>query len=444
MDFGQDKQQFIKVIVAEILMVLAVVATVLVLVMIVSGYSINEKLELGRSGLLQVMSWPTGAEVEVDSTKWFFKTNASKILPSGEHEVVLTREGYDSWKKKITISDGLLYRLHYPRLFLKKREKEKVYEMVTLTVASVSPKREALLFFDGAGAWQLADLTKEKIVPKPVEMPQGEPLDITWSRDGNRVLMKLRQDEAIKWVLVDLNNPKNTLQLTEDFMAEIDKIEIMDDTASSLLVLEKGNLRKIDVAGRVMTKPLMKQVEDFDYFEDGVAMVANDEKGRYVGYFDLANEETKRIQTAMGRVKLALNQFYEDKYLVIVDETNVTLLKQAEKTAVLGSTLSFVPEKMRTGRGFVVMSAGNKMATLDMELMKMTEWEVTENNFGWLDSNIIYAVQDGKLAVYDFDGLNHRQLAENVSARFPVMITDNKWLYYWSDGALMREWLISR
>ena len=58
------------------------------------------------------------------------------------------------------------------------------------------------------------------------------------------------------------------------------------------------------------------------------------------------------------------------------------------------------------------------------------------------DSDMVYVIQDGDLIVYDFDGYNRRQLAKNVSSHFPAGITDNKWLYYFSDGQLIREWIV--
>ena len=63
-----------------------------------------------------------------------------------------------------------------------------------------------------------------------------------------------------------------------------------------------------------------------------------------------------------------------------------------------------------------------------MESLKVSEWQVEGESFGWLDNNMIYSVKDGELFVYDFDGLNRRTLAKNVSRSYPVMITDDRWL----------------
>ena len=79
-----------------------------------------------------------------------------------------------------------------------------------------------------------------------------------------------------------------------------------------------------------------------------------------------------------------------------------------------------------------------------METMSVTEWDTDTASFGWLDDHMIYTSLDGELFVYDYDGLNKRQLSKNVSSHFPVTITANKWIYYSSDDQLVREWLVAR
>ena len=133
------RRQSLRVIISETIMVLTVVIMVVVLGFVVSGYWINSDFKVERQGMLQIYSVPTGADVEVDGdSPWFQRTNTSKVLSSGEHNIVLTKDGYDSWSKTVNIGEGLLYRLHYPRLFLKEREKENIYDATASIFATVS------------------------------------------------------------------------------------------------------------------------------------------------------------------------------------------------------------------------------------------------------------------------------------------------------------------
>ena len=108
--------------------------------------------------------------------------------------------------------------------------------------------------------------------------------------------------------------------------------------------------------------------------------------------------------------------------------------------------MSFVPNSLKIGHNgeFIIMANGNQMAVVDMEANDVVEWAIEGEQYGWLVNDMLYTVTDGNLIVYDYDGLNRRELAKNVSNHFPVTITENKWLYYFSDDYIMREWLISR
>ena len=90
------------------------------------------------------------------------------------------------------------------------------------------------------------------------------------------------------------------------------------------------------------------------------------------------------------------------------------------------------------------MKNGTKFAGFDMESLTTTEWEPDSNHFGWITNYMIYAVKNGELIVYDFDGLNRRYISTNVSERFPITITNDRMMYYFSDDQLIREWLVKR
>ena len=139
-------------------------------------------------------------------------------------------------------------------------------------------------------------------------------------------------------------------------------------------------------------------------------------------------------------------KFYEEEYIVAVAENKLTLYQKDDFSLVDSFELSFTPETLRIGREgeFILAYTNAHIATLDMELMDIKEWSVEGENFGWLDRYMVYTVFNGELIVYDFDGLNRRTIAKNVSSHFPVAITNNRYLYYFSDDALMREWLVPR
>lgn len=367
MDYDKAKRyQSIKVIFSEIIMFITVIVTVVILAFIVSGYWINEKFEVERQGMLQISSSPTGADVFIDDeSSWLQKTNTSKVLPVGEHSIRLTKDGYDSWTKTVNITEGLLYRLPYPRLFPLHRDKTIVYDALGVTEAFLSDDRGKLLLYSGSpNDFDIDDYTGS------VSISSSESDD----------------DKMPLWTLIDLKSHK---------------IEGKTVTRRTL---------------REFFKPQEQDIRD-------------------------TIEDYKLPRQPKNTDELIFSRFYDNNYLTIVDDNNIALYKKGETTPILLQELSFTPSDYAQGRDgdFIAFYADSKVATLDMELLSIKEWSVDGNSIGWLDDNMIYTVSDGELIVYDYDGLNRRSIARNVSDRFPIVITGDDWLYYFSNDNLVRE-----
>ena len=244
MDIDKIKRrQSLKVIISEAIMVLAVILMVAILAFIVSGYWLNSDFQIERQGLLQLYSAPTGASVEIDgSSSWLQKTNTSKVLSSGEHTIVLSKEGYDTWQKKINISEGLLYRINYPRLFPENRSTETVFDVSKSDFITISPSREILIFSDDNYEWFLINLNNNVIESKPIDAAVLFPdmdlsdvkiLDANWDQDESHILLKAEIDENVEWILVDIHNLEKSLNLTREFSAKFDDVRILDNSSNT-------------------------------------------------------------------------------------------------------------------------------------------------------------------------------------------------------------------
>ena len=143
------KKRAIRVAITELLMFFSVIILVIILTLIVLGYNFNinkigtEETVIERSGLLQITSIPTGATVNLDGDEIFSRTNLSRTLSAGNHKIVLARDGYDSWEKEMTVTEGLLYRLDYPQLFLEKRTREEISAIPVAELVEDEEKKES-------------------------------------------------------------------------------------------------------------------------------------------------------------------------------------------------------------------------------------------------------------------------------------------------------------
>lgn len=486
MDQDRTKRiQSFRIIASEIVMVIAVILTVLILILIVSGYWLGADFKVERQGLLQISSVPTGADVDIDGdSSWFQRTNTSKTLSSGEHTVTLSKEGYDTWSKTIDVREGLLYRLHYPRLFLNDREIESVASMNDVAFASVSPDRNAMLLINDTYDWSLAILNSDKVSFRKISVrglftgaePAGSQENKTaeaegtptldrqilladWANDNAHILLKIKKADVIEWYILDVDNVKDSVNLSSKFGMNFDEVKIMNNSASTLITMQDQSLRKIDVNSGQISAVLADKVISLDHYENEIVFVAQksetttedlpDNKPRKdyeLNLLEVGNGKVKTLSEMSYPAEVLISKFYDDKYIVTVYKNNVTLYEKNDLKEVEEFKLGFSPAHSKVGHNgeFFIFNRDTDIATLGMEELAVKEWKLDSLSYGWVDNDMVYAVSGEGLVIYDFDGLNRRQIAKNVKEGFPVTITEDKWLYYFSGDNLIREWLIKK
>lgn len=468
MDRDREKRwRNLKVIISESIMVLTVIITVIVLAFVVSGYWLNSDFKVERQGMLQISSVPTGADVTIDSkTAWLQRTNTSKVLSSGEHTISLTKEGYDTWSKTIDIKEGLLYRIHYPRLFWNDRTASKMLDATGTTFVTMNANHDAALFANNTTRWQYFDLTTNELKPKFINVATifsavsltesassglftGKIKTANWDYDGNHILFQVVSDQITEWVLLDVNNPDQSINLTKEFGGNFSKMQILDNNSNNILAVQNGNLHRINVATRQLSSIMAESINYFDHYENEIVFSASksigDQTKNYIGYFKIGNDgKITNVVATSEAAKVLIGKFYDQKYIAVLEGSSISIYDQSDFTQIDSYDLNFVPSIAKVGHDgeYIIMSAGTQIATLDFEAGVVREWEIEGGAFDWIDNDMIYTVHDGELVVYDFDGYNRRAIAKNVSDHFPVGITDNKWLYYFSDDHLMREWIV--
>ena len=473
------RRQSLKIIISESIMVITVVLMVVILAFVASGYWVGADFKVERQGMLQISSIPTGASVEVDGdAPWFQRTNTSKVLSSGEHEIKLEKEGYDTWSKTINIREGLLYRIHYPRLFLTEREKSTTYDVSAANFITVSPDRTKMLLVGNTTEWTLLNLDSDTIEAKKIDISKlfssvsladdaktglfsGQIISANWSRGNDKILFKVSTETSTEWVLLAINNIKDSTNITREFATNFSSLDILDNSANNLLAIRNGNLHKIDVSSRQISAVLIENVLDYDYFgqevvfssiaKENITDTKTVDPGSnsdnvaspkyYIGVIKLGDAEPKKLGDFESAPQPFISHFYEDKYITVVLKDTIIVYKKDNFEEIFKSAINLTPTKTKIGHDgeFVAMIDDTKVATLDMESLSINDWSLDSAKYGWLDGDMLYSVNDNKLYVYDFDGLNRRELSSGVSSRFPVTITADKWLYYVSDGNLIRE-----
>lgn len=496
-----QKLRKIRLIITEILMVISVVFLVGFLTLIVMGYSFNLR-ELGgegevmaRTGLVQISSLPTGATISIDGdSPLLLRTNGSRTLSAEDHEITLTKDGYDEWKKTVTISEGMMYRLNYPRLFLKERTQEEIFEFEDgeAKFTSVAPNKERLIIKRNSGIYLIDldanSLTMKLLVAEDDTFKIETIEEIGWSGNSERLLLKLNGkpyilnvktvtdsgflEEKIEWP-EEAETAKNIPDGAEENAEKHEKnaevrsalnsaeFKFESEAGERLLALfGNGELREIDLKNGEIFEPIATGVTQFDNDGERVvyltAVEKKNEKGENEIEYQIRAQRVGTKASALVRLvtsdqaKIVTMRYFQETYFGVTDgekfkvyyaqnwpEKDWTTEKIFE-TEVGAENLDV--EKCGKGMAFSLKN-GKERKVFDIEALALTEFEL-EGVDGWVDEFLRYVIDsEGKLEVIDYDGSNRRVLVKNgVETEKTVTISgNNKYLYYFQNNKLIRE-----
>lgn len=454
-----QKQQRIKLFITEIFMFVSVIFMVVFLTLIVTGYSFNLKKFggegelIGRTGLVQISSVPTGASINIDGgSPLLLRTNGSRALGVGEHEIVLTKDGYGEWKKTIEVTEGIMYRLNYPRLFSTTSEQEKLFSLQGLSSVAVSPSGNKALIVQ-SGKLYIMDLNNNKPVINSLDLVvDGKKIEkiesfeeMIWSENGERLLAKVNGDRLV--IGTKNNTAVSVDALTKDL--KIRKIRFESEAGDKLIVLtETSELAEVDIRAKKVSDVLLTKVIDFDNEKDAVIYLTEGELRAY----QIGSENSYSVYEIEGETANFVVTEYYDEYIVGIESGNKFVVLSGEDwpgenyllEKVFEEEVGFATKKLtKRGKGMVIAISGNEGQEMvfDAEAMKLINVELSGKN-GWIDEFLRFeASEEGEVFAVDYDGLNRRELIKtDVDVERGIYISgNNKWLYYFSGETLARE-----
>ena len=442
-----------KIILTDTIIVILVATIAVVLSFVAMGYKFDDDGKLDQSGLLQAESTPTGATVIIDGETMFFRTNTSHLLPEGDHQVRLEKEGYTSWENTLAIKSGRLYKLNYPRLFKLDRESKIVKDFAdkTLKFFLISPDRKNVLYqVADSPNWSLMQIDKDvpEITEFDVSTFAGEFLDAIWS--GDKLLTKWSNNGIIEYRLTDLAKPDQFLDINKEFGLNFTKLRFL--SGSELLGLESGNLRKLSISDRAVSRVLLPNIADFYNDEQKIVYVTGKDEAsgeRTIGFYQDEAKNQVIKKTTADNVLVTTTKYLDERYIGVATGDEVEIFQYKDENSVVAKTkLDFVPEAASTRIGRLIIFSkksddGAHLAIYDAERGEIFKFKLESREFSWLDDYLIGNVAmdesapDANVAAYarlyarDFDGTNRRTLAMPVKQGYHAVISrNNKWLYY--------------
>ena len=452
------RKKILKVIVMDCLMAVAMMGLAFLLLVVVSGWRLNSKLSLEQNGLLKVNSTPEGASVKIESVSKAKKTHTlkssvSEMLPGGKYKVSISKSGYDTWHKIVAVEPGWLTDLNYPRLFKQEDKTEQLKRIENARLVSVSPDKTIILYLEeSSGNLRKFDLktrqvSKEKIgLPFEMSLAKAEILQTVWDDSRERVLLQLNFGQNKKWVLLNLQNSKKSVDLTNQ-LSTIDEVSFLGKT-EQLITVANGRLSVVDLTDKARSpQVLASQVSAWSVLDKKIAYASTpNQKGKCKVNWLAGTKAKPQLITKIkcdNSVKLGLTQFGDENLVLIASNraaqvygvSNFAIYdvgaNQIKKKAHFALKRKVTDQaKVLTKKRFVALQDGEQMAVFDASLMQCYQYNAALG-VRWLDDYLLYKTEGEKLKVWDFDGSNRKNLKLGKSKKIAEawIWEGDTWLY---------------
>ncbi len=467
-DRNKSKQrELISRIAVYALMTFSVAALVILSLMYVLGYrfdSTSHRVE--QSGLVQFLTQPSGATVEVNGITLPQKTTTKESVLPGDHEFVMWREGYETWRKTLTIKAGTITWLNYTRLIPKERPVEVVDEIATVSDVLTSPNRKylALIPDESKPNVRFYSVTQSTVPgAKTVVLDTAVYAEASnsgaahrfvlesWDQNDRRIILKhiYGEKKTVEWLIVD-RDTGTTTSMTQQMDVALDKLVFADTSGENFYGLSNSDVRRIDIARGTLSRPIISDVTNF-WLHDETETLSYVEQANATGYRAVGVVKRDHKPVTLYRSDSELSspltiraaRYFGTDYVVVQDgqkvmlysgtfpeDENDAMKKRYSTTADHAITdLQFSP----TGR-FVVVQQGAQFVTYDIERSVLSPLATLAGKgaaapIRWLDDFMIWSDRSGELVTREFDGANEHVISE-VATGFDVALSPNgRYLY---------------
>ncbi len=448
----------------------------ILLVLFAYGFSFDRSTgSIIQNGLVFVDTNPVASNVYIDG-ELRGRGDQRLVLPSGDYSIEIQEPGYRSWHKDISLLGGSLLRFSYP-LLIPEDVETSVYRRFDAApnILSTSPDRRWLLLQESSqvDAFVLYDLNQGINLPTFFSLPVGvleqevdnsELTIVEWSNDNRHVIVKHSFDGGEEFVLLDIDEPNRSQNLTDRFsnipFTDISLVDKQFDQYHlfnrSLGVLQRAGLEQDDpsiVLEDIIT--YRSHGDDALVYAKELPVIekesTDDIQRKAVGIFMSLEDRTYQIdalpKAPASDYLLDIAQFDESWYVVIgftgnkqalVYRDPVALLEEDQLRTLLPVT-TLRTEGEPTYVSFsgnarnIALQAGTEFSVYDAEREQSHTFRVNDQEAipraQWMDGHRLVYIQNEEMYVIDFDGTNQQSIAECLPGYQPLFDTEYRFSY---------------
>jgi hypothetical protein len=425
------------------------IATVL-LVYMANGYYVDRDTgQVIQNGLVYVDSRPGGAEIYLNGEKQKGATDARLVVPAGEYEIGLKRDGYRDWGRNLLLEGGSLRKLTYARLIpneLTSSVGANLRSNPIATSQSIDKKWLVLSFGDKPLELNIIDIEQPTVTPQIITIPSNLVVDsetgtieITeWADDNRNFIAKYTNGNLINYILVDRENPQAAVNLNILFGDNNYEIGFQDRNKDIFFAYKPAtkSLLTASLSGGVNPSPVVDNVYDYKTFgRDWVLYITESgEEGLVSARFKRGDKDIllKKIKTSdkyllqlakLGNAPvMGISSTVENRAIVYNDPQKF-LDENPEASVPIATTVLRVekPSDLRiSSDSSVIMASGQgKFASHEFEADRSYTFTVEVpvdpiQEVRWLDGQHFLFSSEGKQFMMDFDGSNMYDLVASM------------------------------
>lgn len=448
----------------------AVIVGVSIVTALTLGYGLNkEDGRIEQGGILQLGSTPSGAKVTINGVPFSSQTPTKMIAYEGDYAIKMQLPKYKTWQKTVPVQSGEITWQTYARLFPKEINPVHIatFDSMDGALPSGSGENYALLPDSSDPIVTIAPLTDDEVELKTVEFPSTlltelkqpkSPVEYElklWNGEENYILIKRTYDEdkKVEWLILDTESPEDSINLTKSYGVDATQVVFSSYSGRQLVVLIDGAIRQIDLDAETLSRPFVRDVNNFRLYGDGYILYVTNpskENSQKIGYMRKEFENPVVIKEVPYNGKTtALVDFgkYFDKYYILMSYDNTAALFEMEdftgleedkislrRVVDMGLKKPITTLDITDNSQFATIQDGYSFSNYNLELTQLTVTKIESTSdqpqkLRHLDTYLYWGVDDGHLRTYEFDGANQNRLMSLESTLDATLSPTGKYLY---------------
>lgn len=456
-----------RLIISYILMGLAIAAGTVLLVLAANGYGINTKTgDIVQNGLVFIDSHPGGADISLNGID-HSKTGARLVLPTQTYNLILSRDGYQSWHRTFRLAEQTIIRLDYPLLFPAKPTAKEIKRYPSLPgMITSSPDRRWLVVGDrtdvnGQATLEVYDTQDPSKPSQKLSLASGllskpgkrggQLSAIQWAADGVHLLLKHSYQKASEYLILDRNQPSRSVNINKLFKLAPSEVSLRDNKADQLYIYQAkaGSLQVGLTSQPALAKPFLRHILSYKAVgPNQIIYVSNNptkSDNLDIHIWDNGSNYLLANLPKSGRQLIDATKFLGSWYYAVGSSASPWLSIYKNPLDVLkkpspgkldalvtlkiagASNVSFSPKAR-----FIAAEGGQNFAVHDFDTGNDYRYKLKTplgSSLHWMDDYRLIGASRGQVFVADYDGINGLALLPTSLSQGGFVSSDYRQLF---------------